>query len=223
MNRSFLLALVAFSISAHAGVITFVSTRTGLGANDLVTWGLASEDGATYSSPRTRVSTGGVTAIATLTGGAFTIFENNGINQSMSSNFATGDIILDTAMNDGPVTITFDSAVSAVGFQMQHLTLGGFNGTLSAYDSSNNLMGTVNASGTTGFDNDGSAVFLGARSSLRDIMSIQISVDQQGGTTAFSINQMSLDTLDPSTGIPEPSTFALVAGALAAFSFYRRK
>jgi hypothetical protein len=34
---------------------------------------------------------------------------------------------------------------------------------------------------------------------------------------------MSLDTLDPSTGIPEPSTFALVAGALAAFSFYRRK
>jgi hypothetical protein len=222
LKRSFLLALVAFSISAHAGVITFVNSRVGLGANDLVTWGLASDDGQSVSSPYARVSTGGVTATATLTGG-FTIFENDGVNASLSSNFASGDIVLDSAMSDGPITITFSSAVTAVGFQIQHLALGAFNGFLSVYGAGNILMGTVNAGGTTGFDNDGSALFLGARSDLRDIMSIQISVDQVSGTSALSINQMSLDTLNPSTGIPEPSTFALVAGALAAFSFYRRK
>lgn len=222
MNRSFLLALVAFSISAHAGVITFVSTRAGLGANDLVTWGLAADDSTSVASPYARLSTGGVTATATLTGG-FALWENNGASLAFSSNFSTGDIVLDTFGVNGPVTIAFDTAVTAVGLQIQHYVTGGFDGTLSVYDSTNTLMDTFTVGGTTGFDNDGSALFLGARSSLRDIMSIQLSVSSQGGSTAFAMNQMSLDTLDPVTGVPEPSTFALVAGALVAFSVYRRK
>lgn len=222
MNRSFLLAIVAFSISAHAGVITFVSTRGGLGANDLVTWGVAADDATNVASPYARISTGGVTATATLTGG-FSLWENNGGSLAFASNFATGDIILDTFGVDGPVTIAFDTAVTAVGLQIQHYTLGGFDGTLSVYDSTNTLMDSFTVGGTTGLDNDGSALFLGARSDLRDIMSIQLSVNTQGGSTGFSVNQMSLDTLDPVTGVPEPSSFALVAGALAAFAFYRRK
>lgn len=224
MVRSILLTIAIFSLSAQAGVITSVTTRAGLNANDLVTWGIASDDGTTVSSPFARTSTGGVTATATLTGG-FSIWENNGGSQAYTANFNTGDIILDTFLTDGPYTISFNSAVTGVGFQIQHSTVGAFTGSMSLYGAGNTFFGTVTAKGTTGLASDGSAVFLGARSDLRDIVSIQISVDQQGGNSAFAINQMSLDTVDPTStsGVPEPSTFALVAGAFAAFSCYRRK
>ena len=165
--RRTLLALSVLTFTVQAGIITPVGTRGSLSGNDMIQWGTSADDTNPVTSPYARLSTGGgVTATANLVGG-FTLWTNNAGSQTYTSNFTTGDIVLDTFGVDGPVTITFSTAVTAVGFQIQHNTVGSFNGTLFVYDSGNTLMGTVSAGGTTGFASDGSALFLGARSDLR--------------------------------------------------------
>jgi len=217
-----LAALSVFALGAHAGVITSVTTRAGLGANDLLQWGTVDDDAATFpASPYTRASTGGLDVTADLTTG-FAIFVQNGA--AFTGNFAPGDILLDSYFADGPISITFATPVRGVGFNIQHLVTGAFTGQLDFYGTGNTLFGSVSRNGVSNMESDGSAIFLGGRSSLRDITRIDVGVNSVGGSTGLSINQMSLLTTNPPTGaVPEPSTLVLVSAGLAGCFWIRRR
>ncbi len=217
-----LAAIGVFTLALQAGVITSVNTRAGLGANDLVQWGTAADDAATFpASPYTRTSTGGVDVTANLTGG-FAIYVQNGA--AFTGNFAPGEILLDSFFADGPISISFATPVRGVGFNIQHLVTDVFTGQIDFYGAGNTLFGTVSRNGVSSTANDGSAIFLGGTSSLRDIVRIDVGVNTVLGSAGLTINQMSLLTTNPPTGaVPEPSTIALVAVGLAGCLWTRRR
>lgn len=217
-----LAALALTSLQAAAGIITAASTRAALGGNDSVAWGTAADDFTFVASPYARTSVGGVGVSASTPGGTFAIFENGGV--AFSSNFAPGDIVLDTFFNDGPISISFGSAVRGVGFNIAHEVFGSFVGTLEFFGAGNVLFDTVVVNGNATVNQDDSAVFLGGTSSLRDIVRVDVSVSQSGGSRALAINQMSLLTSDPSNGtVPEPASLGLAGAALAAAVLARRR
>lgn len=214
-----LAALAVFSLGASAGTITSVASRAALLANDMTEWG-PSADATAVASPYARTSTGGV-AVSAVLGTGFGIFvEGAG---TWTSNLAAGDVLLSTfnpvsGDEGGPFTISFGSAVRGVGFNIAHLGGVDFAGTLAFYGTGDALFGSITVDGISDFSSDGSAVFLGGLSSLRDIVRVDVSVDLQNGTRGFAINQMSLLTTAPDgppVTVPEPASMSLVALALA--------
>lgn len=221
MTYKMIATLAVFTLGVQAGTISQVTTRAGLGANDLVEWGTSADDFTFVGDPYNRTSTGGVDVAASLPGG-FAIFVQNGV--AFTGNFAPGEILLDSFFTDGPISITFASAVRGLGFNIQHEVNGTFTGQIDFYGAGNTLFGSVTANGVSNFDNDGSAIFLGGTSSLRDITRVDVSVGTSGGSSALTINQMSLLTTDASTStVPEPSTFALVSAGIAGCFWLRRR
>jgi PEP-CTERM motif len=216
-----LVAGLMLAANAHAGAISGAGSAAALAGNDSLQWGTAAQDGASVSSPYAVTSTGGVGVTASLAGGPFTLFQQGA--GTYSANFSSGDIVLDTFFIDGPITIDFASAIRGVGFQIAADAGGVFAASLDFFGVGNVLFGTVNVAGNTTLAGDGSAVFLGGMSTLRDITRVVVSVST-GATNDLGINQLSLLTTDPvDPRVPEPATLALVATALAGGLISRRR
>lgn len=120
--------------------------------------------------------------------------------------------------NGGPFTITFDRPVFGAGTQITVDDRFTFDAFVSAFDSTNNLLGTFSAQGTSSLALDNSALFLGVRSDTANISRLVFSSSfpQQG----LAINRLSI------LAVPEASsTLAiLVIGASgAALKLRRRK
>ena len=215
-----LAAITVLALGATAGTISQVNTRIGLAANDIVQWGLVSDDGNLVASPYNVVSVGGINLSAAVTGG-LAIYVQNGSGGYVGA-FSPGDILLDSGFNPGPITINFATAVRGVGFNIASLNTGAFTGSIQFFGVGNVLFGTLNVAGTSSFANDGSAPFLGGTSSARDITRVVISTS--GAGTELTINQMSLLTTDaPGGAIPEPSTITLFSAALVGCAWMRRR
>jgi hypothetical protein len=118
-------------------------------------------------------------------------------------NFAPGTPLLWTGgayqgtawEGNGPLTLTFNTvkgqgcskngiAVGGVGFQIQSDYWGPFTATVCAYGSSNNLLFCNTFSGTSNFNSDNSAIFVGLLAPLvgPDIAKITISSSDAGGS-----------------------------------------
>ena len=207
--------------TAFAGAITQVGSRVSLAANDLAVWDtIPANDGTSVVSPYLRNTPNALTVTATLVGG-FNIFQQGA--GTFAGNFASGDFILDSAFTDGPISISFSSAIRGVGFNIQRNDYGLFTGILSLFGAGNVLFGTVTVAGNSTAAGDGTAVFLGATSSLRDIVRIDVNVSNAvGGSNALDINQLSLLTTNP-TATPEPASIGFTAGALLCLIAMRRR
>ncbi len=219
-------ACLVLASSASAGVVSAISSRALLGGNDTVQWGAAADDGSLVASPYSRVSTGGVGVAAALTGG-FGVFVQNG-GGGYTSNFSAGDVVLSTFFTDGPISITFASAIRGLGFNVVNDNFGAFTGTLDFFGAGDVFFGSVGVGGASSNANDGSAPFLGGFSSLRDILRVDVSVTSVLGGSPLSINQMSLLTTAPPAppgggNAPEPATATLVGLALATTLMLRRR
>lgn len=210
---------VTSQVTASYG-ITFVTQGNILGDNDQLDWSslgvafpfkvLPNEFGATSSKglklnvdiPKSNVP--GVTPPL-----VFQTLPPPGI----ATNFAAGDFLLFTGLNPqtfpavgnpGPLSITFNKPVQAVGTQISVDDTFNFTAFISAFDSENNLLGSFSTPGTSSLNLDNSALFLGVKSDIANIARLVFSTSENN--RAFAINKLRLKT------VPEPS---LVLGVYA--------
>jgi hypothetical protein len=150
--------------------------------------------------------------------------------QGIPTNFAFGDFVLFTGLNPtspmpptpgnpGPLALTFDAPVLAVGTQVAvDDATNLYTVFLSAFDRDDNLLGSFSVMGTSSTDLDNSALFLGVRSETSNIAKLVYSSSVPG--RAFGINNLSLVA-----AVPEPSSTVglLVLGMGGAILTYSRR
>ena len=210
--RSFLYGAMLLGTTAQTAFATAIltSSRAAIGPGYTVDWGAPGPDltqlGSTFTQGPVTVSGAN----------AFAIFNGSSYN----SDFLASDWVLALYdLNSGPLagvfSIAFASAVSSAGAQLQALSYGAFTGTISAFDSSNILLGVFNVAGNTGTSGDGSAVFAGIVSDSVNISRIEFA----GFGDGAGINHLSAST----ASVPEPGTLLLLMGPLAFLVAARRR
>lgn len=134
-------------------------------------------------------------------GGGF----SGGFLDGVSSNYGTV----------GPLTATFDGAVKGFGFLTNYLMGSSFDVVIAFRNGS--------TSSQLGINNENGMQFFGFSSANQDIASVTIGGNDQTYNFAIDDFTFSANAL-PSTSVPEPSTFALMAaGGLVMAGVARRR
>lgn len=212
--RTLFLGALFFGVTAQMAFATVLLTNsrsavTNLGSQAFsVDWGALGGDltplGSTFSQGPVTVSGAD----------AFTVFNGSTYN----ADFLADEFVLSLfdANNFNPLSgifsLSFATAVRAVGAQVQALAFGGFTGTISAFDATNGLLGSFNVFGTNGGNGNGSAVFAGIISDAINISRIEFA----GFGDGAAINQVSAN-------VPEPPMLLLLLGPLAFLVATRRR
>jgi hypothetical protein len=241
--RTVLLAAALILPAAAQAAIVAVTSRAGLGANDLLAWNamgivqtpMAPDPGKFLSNSFTAYSAAGLgvdvsipaTAIADVS--APLVFQT-GIPQTgrIPTNFAADDYILFTGNilssqtpptpgNSGTLSLHFDKPVYGAGAQIavDDLTTA-YTVAIDIYGMTSQLLGTFTASASSlGFLNN-TATFLGVRSDTRNIGRIDYRYEYSAlPDQGFGINQLSLAVPEPD-GIFGFGLAVLIARRLAA-------
>jgi hypothetical protein len=224
--------LILLTLQVRAVGITLVTDRAAIGETDRVDWSslgpiVPPSPIKTLPLNFSATSSGGLGINVSIPAPAFVpppppitpplLFQTTAAG--IPTNFASGDFILLTGLkpgtfpalgNPGPLTITFDRPVSAVGTQIAVDDEFTFTAFISAYDLSNNLLGNFSIAGTSSLALDNSARFLGVSSDIANISKIVYSSDKNN--RAFGINALSI-----AQPVPEPLTIfgTLLGGATA--------
>lgn len=212
-------AFVALGTVSEVQAATLgVSSRPALGTDDSVDWATLGPSFTSVPNPFTINSTGGKTLNVSQPDESFQrLDQNNG----WAGNFAPGDALLFTNYNQGPITINFTSPIAGGGAQIQSNYSGPFIGTIEAFNSGGDSLGSFSFSGNSNNNADNSAKFIGLRSTAVDVDKLVFSTTNND--VGFAINQ--LDT--SSTPVPEPLTIlgsgmALGFGALMKRQYSRK-
>jgi PEP-CTERM motif len=210
------LGLISLAAEQSRASLTEVTSRASLGGTDFVDWGTLGVPFTTISNPFTITSNGGVTLSVSQVGA--NNFERRDQGNGWNGNFAPGDHLLWTAGANGPVTMSYTvGGVSAIGTQLQSDAFGAFTATITAFDSSNNVLGSFTENGNSTPNADNTAIFLGVTSSSADIFKITYSVTSGLGQD-FGMNQLDFTSGPSST--PEPSTLAIAGLGGIGFLVY---
>lgn len=219
--------------SVPAAALTFVSERTSLAGTDSLDW--LSLGRVFTGAPDPSVFLGNSFSATTESGLGLTVdippatspgilppFVFQTLQGGIETNFADGDFILFTGLlpapppapgNPGPITLTFDQPVMAVGSQIAVDDIFDFTGFISAFDSDSNLLDAFTAPGTSSLALDNSAAFLGVASDQANIASIAFSSSVPG--SAIGINTLSLVPVTTTSApgpmpVPEPGATAIL-------------
>jgi len=250
--------------AANATVTTYTTASAYMGAfggsglttsvSDPVDWGafanslqIANPDNATVpnnSSMLTSGANGGENVkISSGNNSTFTTYLDSS-GGHWKGDFANNTYVLFTAGTS--MTLSFSTAVTGVGLDLQTLDTGAYQFQIQAYNSANVALGTLPATSTStnstgasifNVNNEGKAAFAGVTSTAADISYVTITLVTDKGTAVGPLNQgtgFSIDTsliyhlpISQSTGnqtqTPEPGTLALLGGGLAALGAVRRR
>lgn len=246
MKTIYKLSAIAFGamasavlISLPAAAVTFVSDRTDLQGADSLDW--ASLGKVFTGIPDPSVFLGNSFTATTESGLGLTVeippasnpailppFVFQTVEGGIETNFADGDFVLFTGLlpapppapgNPGPITLTFDQPVAAVGSQLAVDDIFDFTGFISAFDTDGNLLDTFSTPGTSSLELDNSAAFLGVASDEANIASVVFS--SLVSNSAIGINALSL-VPGISTAVPEPATTAAFLVAVGLMMGYRK-
>jgi hypothetical protein len=233
------IAVLALCFPTQALGITLVTDRAALGENDRLDWSIL---GPIVPPPPTKTlpynfdttSMKGLGVNVNVPVPAFTspppitpplLFQTSATG--IATNFAAGDFILFTGLkpgsgipaigNPGPLTITFNTPVSAVGTQIAaDDATTAYTVNILAYDASNSLLGNFTIGGTSSLALDNSAQFLGVSSDVANIAKIVYSSSE--ANRAFGINALSI-----AQPVPEPLTmFGTLIGGTAVWKMKRK-
>jgi|GEM_PF-623255 len=117
--------------------------------------------------------------------------------------------------NPTEIVATTDQGVFGIGAYIQSNYGGAFTATITLFDSNFDVLGSFSANGLS--DNTlGSALFIGASDTLKDVYAAQFSLVDINGNEDFAIGTMGLN-------VPEPSFLLLmISGLLSMAAFARR-
>lgn len=220
MARSFRLLVVAFAVLAFAqnskAGFVLVTSRSALNPSGTFTFTDLGTSGTILANPFNLVATSGESASFTQNSGSGQrVDQSNGWN----GNFSPGEALVLTQFG-GPVTIDFGSTkVKSFGLQIQADVLARFSAYISVLDSSGNELAKFTRTGTSTSLANGSALFIGVASdaSTTDFSRIQVGISSGGNVSNFVYNAPSFQA------VPEPSTYALSALAMACLAIIQRR
>jgi hypothetical protein len=203
-----------------AQAVTLVTSRTALGSNDFVDWGVLGSSYTNVPNPFSITSSGGLNLdVSKSLGSSF-----GRLDQSTTwwGNFAPGDRLLWSAGDSSPIMIDFATPVFGAGAQIQHNYFGSFAGIIEAFDSKGVNLGRFSLAGNSTSSNDNSAIFIGLLSDSANINKLVFSVDKNGFPQDFAINQLDLVTKGNTQPVPEPLTI-LGSGLALGFGSLMKK
>jgi hypothetical protein len=205
-------AALSLGSIANAGT-TFAGSPVALGSNDQIDWSQLGATFTTLNSPASVLSNLGISATISDGGTLERRDEGNG----WSGGYPNGDALIWNQDNGNDLVIDFATPVGGAGAQISTDYFGSFTWTISAFDSSNNLLGTYTGTG----ENADDLPFIGILSSSADISSI----DLQAFNASFT--NMSIDTLylnDNGGSVPDAGVTSLMLGiSVAALIALRRR
>ena len=198
-----------------------VTTRTALGANDMIAWAQLGTDYFVPTLSPTAVTSqlGGWATVENVAGSPL-YADRQGPDAPWHGNFAPGDFLVYNGPQFGsvaaPVRLTFAQPVAGVGAQIGVNAFDyPFVAELKLFDGTDALIGDFLVHGFAAATTDNSAVFLGAWDSEAAIQRAEFSVPTFND---FALNQVSLVTT------PEPGTLLLfTTGGLALLGYGRRR
>lgn len=223
MRLGIALSLVVLGLMSasrlEAGSLSVVDTPAGIGATDSIDWGQFGSEFTNFSNPSTGTTAGG---------DSFTVsqlisqFGRRDEGTSWGGNFNHGDHLLWTANESrkgaGPVTINFGANfVGAAGMNIMAAFYGAFTARITAYNSSNGLLGSFTEDGLSN-SAEGTAIFIGVKDSTNDIAKIVVGLDSASSSPSdFAINTI---LTGPAPAPPPPPTAPEIdpgsaAGAIA--------
>ena len=222
MLRNTLIAVVALALSASTASAQYslLTARAQVGGTGVINWLNTGADNSLVSNP-VSVGVTNTALTATVSQAGETWFARFDQGTSWSGNFANGNTLLETR-DGGPMTIMFDSNISAAGANFQTNYPSSFVGRISALDLSGNVLAFFNFSGNSTSASDGSAVFAGISSTNGNIRGVRFAgVSAFASPNDFAINNVSVN--GATTTVPEPGTYALMASGLLVMAVIRRK
>jgi hypothetical protein len=212
--------LFLFCSLAQADTIETFTSRSSFGGNDFIDWAQLGSGTITSLGTLLNVtSTNGLDATVTAGGQSMGLCTN--VASSCFANFAVGDSVLYSGSGISPVILDFSSPVSGVGAQIEQNLISPYTGIITAYDSSNNVLGSFSLDGKPNLDSlgDNSAIFVG----LHDLSGANIDhvtfADSGFPSAGFLMNGVSLQT----NAVPEPSSLLLLAGGAISLWILRRR
>lgn len=214
------LALAASFTSASQAAIIPVTSRTSLGGNLTVDWGIFGLPGTAISTYAAAPVPPLVVHINTASG---TLFRHQeGLD--FTGIFMPGDQLLSQSSSNlsDPILVGFDQPVAAVGAQVQALPGGVFTGIMDVFDPSGTLLGEVTAPGNNTGTADGSAPFVGAISTSADIGFVVFSA-ARGNPLFPKEGDVAVNAVSVFYPVPEPASAGLLAVALLGLGIAARR
>ena len=229
-----LLAMVFFGSVSQAQV-TFITSVNQLQVNGTVTWGALGFNGQDFGSPQDTILPGIPNTSLTVTGPDQTFggFTRRDQGAGWNGSFNRGEELI-WSERDGSFRIDFwntqtgaPAPIAGFGARYQDSLPGAFSGTLTGFDSLDNLLFTYQLAGTTqNGDPLGSAPFFGALSSERNISYLRYTDLTTGaplGQQGFALGTLYVQA-NAFSPVPEPASILLVASVtLGALAAARRK
>ena len=220
--------VVAMGVTVGAGTAAAgtmgITTEAGLKNVGQLDWGVLGTSFASVSNAFTTPvpGIGGLNLTGSQAGGDFARIDQGA--GDWNGNFGAGESLL-WSFFGGPMTFTFNNAITGFGAQIDADDFGAFTAKIEAFDAANALLGVFTENGLATANGDDSAIFLGILSDTANIHSIKLSLTSSGGgagdVTDFAINGPIVQDIP----VPEPTSMVLLGSGIATIMTrrYRRR